>query len=421
MGAVPIITRLASGARSRGDVPPLAVGLGRFVRSPSPLRRHGRVLPVLVAASIAFGFAPTAVAYHNPAGPLIARGGDPGNGWVALTFASDGSPVSGELLGYFRKLKLPAVFAVYSYRGDGSFGGGTRLTFEPPGSLGTKVYVDANVADQNIHYEVYDEFDSNSYGGMGIQVTGLKGVLTLLLVASSDTTHWTWSLEGGPGVQLLAVATGERAIWAVERDFRGPANVQAWVRGVGGHVIVDASAPFEVKQTWVGGYLSQLFGLPTADRLELSTPVGERQCSCSFYDLVGPNRAGPGSYTARLTGAGPSSVFVWGADARLPEPGTLLSFTDGTAASVRAGSPVALVARLTDADAAPVAEGEVTFALSGPDGPLTATASTGEEGLAADTLAAPSNPGFYQVSASYPGRPEGPGPAHTSYMLEVTA
>ena len=344
--------------------------------------------------------------------PLIARGGAPGDGWVALTIRSNGAPASAGVGGYLTKLR-PIVFATYLYDAQGAAQGGITTFFGDSGSSGRRVYVDANAADQNLHFESHEEFDSNSYGGMGVTVQG-QGVATLVLIAAGEPAHWTWTLEGGPGVSLERVATGDRAFRFVERDFQGSANVGVWNQ-VGAHAAAEVSRSFEVADTWIGGF----FGFDT-DLLSLSTPTGERTCPCSMLWFDGPDRAGPGIYTGRFSGVGPGNVFLWGADAHLPEPGTLLVFSAGSPGVVDPSEPVSLQARLTDADVEPLADAEVEFEI-GAGEPVTARVTTDTQGLAQATMNAPSQAGFYLVTAWFDGLEDGREATSASMILEVAA
>ena len=80
----------------------------------------------------------------------------------------------------------------------------------------------------------------------------------------------------------------------------------------------------------------------------------------------------------------------------------VIAFTDASDRSGQYSDDATFEALLVDGSGAPIADGAVTFELSGGDGSHTASATTNDQGLASATTPLVDRPGSYTVTVSYP-------------------
>lgn len=263
---------------------------------------------------------------------VVAQGGGPGAGWVALALSADGSTVNVSLRAH--DIGTPNAFQIYMYDAEDRFRGGF-------GRLWTRsergVYVDAHapgIAD--LTYEDTDASGTDVWE-WSADVTLRVGVTKLLVWSGGPQSQWSWTLRGGSAVTLLASESGTGSHVIQSHDMSGTADVRAHPLEVptcpflcisgapGARASLARSKTLVFENTPIGFYLDMAESPPYSNNLlAIDTPSGEELCipGCSF-PRYRPGWLG-GSYRFRVD-AGMGAVFPGSdeilavvVDARLP-------------------------------------------------------------------------------------------------------
>lgn len=149
--------------------------------------------------------------------------------------------------------------------------------------------------------------------------------------AGRQVASWQTGVRGD-GIEILGVEKGSSAWVSMAKEFDAPVNVDAHVLA-GGRATVLGERVVEVKDSLVGWYNQMSMTVshtppwtPNGHLLTATTPQGDQICNpfgCAFNAMTGPSRAGPGSYTFKVSGAGAGlagsdDVMLNIVDARLP-------------------------------------------------------------------------------------------------------
>lgn len=160
------------------------------------------------------------------------------------------------------------------------------------------------------------------------------GTYRFVVWTAGHLGSWEWSVqqkakEGETAqVSVRELRQGSQTFFHTSRNFTGTANVQFYGLGVGVRAQYETSKAVTVEDTLLGWYTkSGSPGHPNqANELNVTLPNGTRaECPCTFEDVRGDRRYGPGEYVFHHTGAGasagilpPPEILLAGADVELP-------------------------------------------------------------------------------------------------------
>ena len=289
---------------------------------------------VAALASVALAAAPAAAHNGTHTGdewPLVAAATQP-QGWASFKLQTDGSRFALQLHngGFTQAVSL----GVAVYREDGSPISAAGLTVY---YATTQVYADGDRGALHVE-EMLDRYSSASGGG-GMTATITPpgpGVLKVLAWGGArPLKDWSYTLRG-EGLELLAQEAGDGAFLYQSNDFSGVAQAKVSAGGAGVRISSAVHKIIEVRDTLFAWYLQPAVaaccGVPQsamytqANLMSVTTPSGERDCTlgCTIWSFAEADRAGPGTYSFNLTGAGAGvitdtyDVSIIGTDARLP-------------------------------------------------------------------------------------------------------
>ena len=270
-------------------------------------------------------------AHHGfPGGhlPLLDRGEVPGGGWVAIRFSTEGEADLAYEHWVVSENATGLQVGARLYEADGHVAYTHILTGL---SLQDGLHVRASPIElESGHVEprFNDSFLGTGDAWDGTNRTRLDGEHTLLLwgVGNAPDTAWSYFVRGGPGVDVLGVASGEDARLLLSADFSADAEAQAR----GGDNPLFPQANLGAQATFAGVHRTTAerrlvaffdgFDGVVARTLHVELPDGdERVCPC-FLD-----RTPAGEYAFHLTSVGAElggtsgEVFLALLDLDLPE------------------------------------------------------------------------------------------------------
>lgn len=268
--------------------------------------------PLLLIVPFLLLFPTQVDAFHTPSSPIVSTGTLEGRGWTGFLVDGTANPLAFEVRG----------------TGNGDFAAGISLFANgKPGvataggwfadRTGPSVQTTEGAAE-GLKYEIIVETPANGTFTVLLNLWGAgPGTYGGIVWTSGDIIDWSWTVSSPAPHTLVGFETGTRTFLATSKDFTGPANVQAFAKGIGARASIDAHYPFTVEKGLVGTFGRGPYG--SQGTLTATTPTGERQCLCDFRPLNSP----PGAYTLHTTGAGApmpgfAEVTFIGADARLP-------------------------------------------------------------------------------------------------------
>lgn len=258
-----------------------------------------------------------------------------GGGWASFAVSSPGGKVRFPLR--LDGETSPSELGAWLYDENGAFVAGTAF-----GVYRSEVstYNTVGQGDQTLTLSQKVSGDRQGPIGMAAEVNTPGPAKFKLLVwgIGRGVASWQWAMRGGPGVELHGTDSGTRAWYYSGRDFESPANIEANAPGVARATVLGTKS-IDVQDTFIGG-LSLWSPLSNASLYTrtVSTPASPapRICqdnrllpqtdpfsACTFTEYEGATRAGAGSYTFEITGAGAGAVGegdvkLWGIDSRMP-------------------------------------------------------------------------------------------------------
>lgn len=287
-----------------------------------------RTVVTLVLALTMFGGAAMRMPTHAATLPVIASGGGPTHGWVAIEWSHRGG-AQGVLTVTNNSVTGAGFVTAYLYDATNRALGGASV-----GILGNQgdVHVQANVAPVPAADQTVVTTRSVPYGGV-VNITFDSaslppGTYKALFIAGGNGRGWSWSLNGNAAVSRPTATTSGSDVYAYSaKDFAGPVSTQAYagslnVASTGAAVNVGTTRSITAAHALVGiGF----FAPSTVAKVDMTMagPTGARSCTCTLPAFAGPDAAGPGTWRFTYTGAGagPSNmadVLLGVADAQLP-------------------------------------------------------------------------------------------------------
>lgn len=279
------------------------------------MKRHSQTWSAAAMAIVLLGVAaPGSMGASQP--PVALSGSMPGGGYVAvkLDFAG-GSPV--ELRITTEGCKTGCAFGGSMISPSGST---FSIVFTLPGTLGNEdcLVVRSPEAGQDLHdcrigvgYGPY----YNVVGRVGqtgaislwttIDADDTPGVWTLLVwiafkANQQAPTSWALTMEP-PVATIIGVTSGDRAWYASVSDFQEGTAILASQAGAFASANVGSRLSLTVENTLIGIMSTDDWTPPSpASGLTFRGPDFIRTCSCSLWNLTGPEAIGPGSYDLNL-------------------------------------------------------------------------------------------------------------------------
>lgn len=279
-----------------------------------------RLLVALLTVTLLAPLAPLGSAWHKEMG-VFMEGTTPGQGWTAVKLSSQGKTISATVRGC--DFDWVHWVEVRLYDADGTL---LRRSTGSGNEYREGILVEVDSDEFAIHYDSTASTRTGSHcHNARLEVSGLFGVHTLVLIAAGDFDYWTHEILGGFGTEILAVEQDDTAFHYASKDFRGIATVQAWP-SLGAHAAAAGEIPMKVTGTLIGFFSSASGG----DVMTATGPFGTVACPCTFDEdpalaldtYAAPGAWGPGNYTFSLSGAGAGADFMdvrlVGADVRFP-------------------------------------------------------------------------------------------------------
>ncbi len=258
----------------------------------------------------------------------IITGTSTGPGWVAYAFTASGGVV--EIDVSLDGLGEQAQLALYVLDGDGAL---QWTIVSTAWRTGTGVHVQTSVEGlPATEAAVYSPPNPGPGGSIQLHIFDLVGEHTAVVYASGSILGWEHALQAENAVAVDAITSGTDAFLHTSRSFSGGASAFA----AGGHAAARAdlatSVTEEIEGTLLGSYQA---GNVSAGTMWIDGPDGQADCPCTFADASPDARAGPGTYSFGLLGAGADAltafigvspgefalhgrVFLGGADVRFP-------------------------------------------------------------------------------------------------------
>lgn len=269
--------------------------------------------------------------------PVLASGGGPTMGWVAITFTTDGDAAVTEVLA--RDVGNVAV-ATYVLNESEALRYG--LLFVSLDASTPATITEVGLEGAQIRQRIVEPGERSGNAGLfltlndpGLGLPPKVGTFKVLLFAAGDAREWTWTFRGGPGTRIDAIAQGTDTFLLTARDLQGAVHVERFDESGGARMQAANALDVEIdRRLWGGAYALNAksacavlcAGPPSTDALLLQAPgaLAPERCLCTFAD------AAPGRYAFELTGADASAtlsaegvrwreeaVVIAGSDARL--------------------------------------------------------------------------------------------------------
>lgn len=258
----------------------------------------------------------------------IITGASPGPGWVAYAFTATGGAV--ELTASLDGLGEQAQLALYVFDGDGAL---QWTVISTAWRTGTGVHVQTSVEGlPATEATVYTPPTPGPGGSIQIHIFDLVGEHTAVLYASGSMLGWEHALRAENAVAVDAITSGTDAFLHTSRSFSGGASAFAAGSHAAARADLATSVTEEIEGTLLGSYQA---GNVSAGKMWVDGPGGRAECPCTFAEASPQARAGPGTYTFGLLGAGADAltafigvspgdfaphgrVFLGGADVQFP-------------------------------------------------------------------------------------------------------
>ena len=291
------------------------------------IRSVRSVALVVILSALALG-APQVAARADTV-PMVASGGGPSSGWVAIAWTV-GRSAQGSVTILNSNVSGPGFASLYLYDASDRALAGANVGIT--GNMG-HAHLEASLPPMAPAEQTVTTIGSVPYGGqVTLTFDGLPpGTYKAIFVAGGNQHGWTWALNGNAAVSVPTATTNGSDVYAYSaKDFTGSVSAQAYagaygVSSMGAAANIATQRSITARHTLVGiGFLPGPEAVK-ADATMHGPGAQSRSCACALADFTGPGAAGPGSWTFTYTaiGAGTSNMAdgVLGvADAYLPEP-----------------------------------------------------------------------------------------------------